>query len=331
MAPLGLTLACWDYDRTRALREGRVAPQGVRLNYLTLPPEEIFFRMTRAREFDVAEMSLSSYVLTRADAEPAPFIAIPVFPSRAFRHSCIFVNTAKGIRVPGDLCGRRIGVPEYQMTAAVWIRGILAEHHGVPIDSIRYVTGGLEEPGRSEKLPLSLPDTIAIESVAEGQTLSDLLIRGEIDALYTARTPAAFTRGAPEIARLFADPEAVERQYFEATAIFPIMHVVVLRTDVYDANPWLAQELFKAFEAAKVEAQDALLETAALKYMMPWGVLGMERAQRLMGKEFWPYGLPPNRRTLETFLRYSHDQGLAVSRYAPEELFAPETLASYTV
>lgn len=330
MTPRALSLACWDYDRTRALREGRIGPQGVDLRYLSLPPEETFFRMARSREFDAAEMSLSSFVLTRDDDHP-PFVAIPVFPSRAFRHSCIFVNVTSGIRQAENLRGKRVGVPEYQMTAAVWIRGIMAEHHGVPVDGVRYLTGGLEEPGRVEKLPLSLPDGIHVEPIPEGRTLSDMLARGEIDALYTTRTPSTFARGAPEVARLFPDPRRVEREYFETTRIFPIMHVVVLRTDVYEASPWLAQELFKAFDDAKAEAQHALRETSALKHMLPWGPVEAEAVQELMGEDFWPYGLQPNQHVLETFLRYSHEQGLAARRYAPDELFAPETLESYVV
>lgn len=330
MTPRALSLACWDYDRTRALREGRVGPQGVDLRYLSLPPEETFFRMARSREFDAAEMSLSSYVLTR-DGDHPPFVAIPVFPSRAFRHSCIFVNVASGIEQAGDLRGKRVGVPEYQMTAAVWIRGIMAEHHGVPVEGVRYVTGGLEEPGRVEKLPLSLPEAIHVEPIPEGRTLADMLARGEIDALYTTRTPSTFARGTSEVARLFPDPRRVERAYFETTRIFPIMHVVVLRADVYEASPWLAQELFKAFDAAKTEAQRALHETSAIKHMLPWGPVDAEAVEELMGEDFWPYGLRPNRHVLETFLRYSHEQGLAARRYTPEELFAPETLEAYVV
>jgi 4,5-dihydroxyphthalate decarboxylase len=325
-----IALACGDYDRTRALRDGRVHVQGVDLTYLALSPEETFFRMLHHGEFEAAEMSLSSYVLTLAHEEPR-FVALPVFPSRAFRHSCIFTNTAAAIDDPADLRGRLIGVPEYQMTAAVWIRGILAEHHGLPVDAVRYRTGGLERPGRAEKLPLSLPPGVDVAPIPPGRTLSEMLVAGDIEALYTARPPSPFVQGAPEVRRLFADAEAVEREYVARTGIFPVMHVVVLRCDVAEAHPWLAGELTKAFEASRRLASEALRNSAALAHMDPWLVFGQERARALMGDDFWPYGLEPNRHVLETFVRYSHEQGLAARRFSVEELFAPQTLESYVI
>jgi 4,5-dihydroxyphthalate decarboxylase len=327
VSKLKLTLACWNYDRTRALVDGRVRPDGVDVNYLNIPVEETFFRMLRHREFDAAEMSLSSYVLSLFHPD-RPFIAIPVFPSRFFRHSCIYVHTGSGITAPADLVGKKVGIPEYQMTAAVWIRGILADEYGVAVDSVVYHTGGQEEPGRPEKLPIELPPAIRVERIGPDQTLSSMLARGEIDALYTARTPSTFRSGDAAVKRLFEDFPAVERQYFRATNIFPIMHTVVVRREVYERHPWVAQSLYKAFCIAQREAYADLAETAALKTMLPWLTAHVEETRQAMGDDFWPYGIDRNRRTLATFLRYSHDQGLAQALLEPERLFAPETLES---
>jgi 4,5-dihydroxyphthalate decarboxylase len=323
-------MGCWNYDRTRALLEERVRPDGIDLNYLALPVEETFFRMLRHSEFDVAEMSLSSYALSLFQPE-SPFIAIPVFPSRVFRHSCIFVHAGSGIREPKDLVGKRVGTPEYQMTAAVWIRGILADEYGVPVNSVTYCTGGVEEPGRSEKLKLSLPRDIRIEPIGPNQTLSSMLARGDIDALYTARMPSTFRSGSAAVKRLFDDAAAVERDYFRRTRIFPIMHTVVIRRDVFERHPWVAQSLFKAFCAAQRETYDDLYETSALKMMLPWLTAHVEDTRREMGDDFWPYGFEPNRETLATFLRYSHEQGLSRQRLDPQQLFAPETLESFKI
>ena len=330
MSKLRLTLACWNYDRTRALLEERVQPDGIDLNYLNIPVEETFFRMLRHKEFDVAEMSLSSYVLSLFQPDP-PFIAIPAFPSRFFRHSCIYVHAGSGIKEPGDLIGKKIGTPEYQMTAAVWIRGILSDEYSVPVNSATYFTGGEEEPGRTEKLPLDLPPDIRVERIGPDQTLSSMLARGDIDALYTARMPSSFRSGGGTVKRLFDDFPAVERGYFHRTGIFPIMHTVVVRRDVYDRNPWVAQSLYKAFRAAQQETYADLSETAALKTMLPWLTAHVEETRRDMGDDFWPYGVGPNHTALTTFLRYSFEQGLAKRLLQPEQLFARETLESFTI
>src|SRR3954453_14041898 len=219
MSKLRLSLACWNYDRTRALMDRTVQPDGIELNYLDLPVEETFFRMIRHREFDVAEMSLSSYTVSLF-REPAPFIAIPVFPSRMFRHASIYVNANAGIATPRDLVGKRIGTPEFQMTAPVWIRGILAEHYGVPVDSVTYFTGGQEEPGRSEKQKLDLPASIRVQPIGEKQTLSRMLAEGEIDALHTARMPSTCSPTGRPVRRLFDNYKDVEREYYAKTGIF---------------------------------------------------------------------------------------------------------------
>ena len=323
-------MACWNYDRTRALFDGRVRPEGIDLNCLDLPVEETFFRMLRHREFDVAEMSLSSYVLSLFEPDP-PFIAVPVFPSRAFRHSGIFVNARSGIREPKDLIGRKIGMPEYQLTACVWIRGLLAEHYGVPHTNVTYVTGGQEEPGRLEKVRLHLPPEIRLEAIGPTQTLAAMLADGDLDAIYAPRTPSTFHSRPDAVRRLFGDVMAVERDYFRQTRIFPIMHTLVIRRDVYERDRWVAQSLCKAFRAAQQATYDELIETSALKMMLPWLVAHVEDTRRDLGHDYWPYGLEPNRGTLETFLRYSHDQGLARTLLSPEQLFAPESMESFRI
>jgi 4,5-dihydroxyphthalate decarboxylase len=325
-----LSLACWNYDRTRALMDGSVQPDGIELTYLELPVEETFFRMVRHREFDVAEMSLSSYTVSLF-REPQPFVAIPVFPSRFFRHSCIYVNASAGIREPRDLVGKRVGTPEYQMTAPVWIRGILADRYGVPVDSVTYCTGGEEEPGRVEKQKLDLPVRIRVQPIGANQTLARMLAEGEVDALHTARMPSTFRAGDGRVRRLFEDYKAVEQQYFRDTGIFPIMHTVVIRREVYEQNRWVAQALFKAFVEAQRRTYDDLYVTAALKAMLPWLTAHVEEARALMGEDYWSYGFAPNRATLATFLRYHHEQGLSPRLLTPEALFAPETMEAFRI
>jgi 4,5-dihydroxyphthalate decarboxylase len=327
---LRLTFSCWDYDRTRALADGRVKPDGIDLVFLMQPVEETFFRMLRYREFDCSEMSLSSYTASLNSDDP-PFIAIPAFPSRFFRHSCIFVSTKSGIRKPEELKGKRIGVPEYQMTAPVWIRGILSDDYGVKVTDVEHFSGGEEEPGRDEKLKLNLPASIRVKPIGPTQTLSQMIAAGEIDALVTARAPSTFATQPDKVQRLFPDYVQQEKQYYRRSKIFPIMHTVVIRRDVYHKNPWVAQSLYKAFVAAKAKALELYHQTAAMPAMLPWFVAHVEDTRREMGDDWWPYGLAPNRHVLDTFLRYHHEQGLSKRRIAPEELFAKETLETYKV
>ena len=321
MARLPISLACGPYDRTRALADGRVEIDGVDLRYIHLEPEEIFFRMLNYGEFDAAEMSLSTYLLTHlADG---PFIAIPVFPSRMFRHTSVYVNGAAGIDKPQDLMGKTVGVAEYQLTANVWIRGILADHYGVPVESVKYRTGGLNTPGRHEKFSVNLPPEIAIAPVAEGQTLSGLLAAGEIDAIYSPRAPESF--GGPSVRRLFDDSRAEEERYYSETGIFPIMHVLVIHRRVYESNRWIAREMVKAFTAAKDIAFAELRRTVALSISLPWVREEFESTVERMGPDFWAYGIEPNRTVLSSFIRYAHAQGLIDTTPEPEDLFAPET------
>jgi 4,5-dihydroxyphthalate decarboxylase len=328
MGALRLSLGCWDYDRVRPLMDGRVRPEGIDLNFLNMIVEETFFRMLRNREFDVSEMSMSSYVVSLQKPEK-PFVAIPVFPSRFFRHSSIYVSAKSGIRAPKDLIGKRIGNPEYQMTAPVWIRGILSEHYGVPVDGVTYLTGGEESPGRSEKLKLDLPESIRVERIGPDQTLAAMLRDGEIDALYTARKPSTYD--GETVSRLFPNFVEVEQAYFRDTGIFPIMHVIAIRRDVYEENRWVAMNLFQAFKQAQAICYEGLRETAALKGMLPWFNAHVEEAFEMMGEDFWPYGFEKNRETLATFLRYHHEQGLSKRLVEPEEMFAPETLEEFVI
>jgi 4,5-dihydroxyphthalate decarboxylase len=263
--------------------------------------------------------------------EPRPFIAIPIFPSRFFRHNSIYINAAAGIREPKDLIGKRIGTPEFQMTAPVWIRGILSEHYGVPIDSVTYCTGGEEEPGRGEKIKLDLPPNIRVQPIGPTQTLAAMLDSGEIDALHTARMPSTFAGKRGNVRRLFPSFREVEQQYFRDTGIFPIMHAIVIRRDVYEQNRWIAQALFKAFVEAQKQAYADLYVTAALKAMLPWLTDHVEEARALMGDDYWSYGFARNRATLATFLRYHHEQGLSKRLLTPEELFAPEAMESFRI
>jgi hypothetical protein len=326
---LHLTLACSDYDRTRALRDGRVTPDGVELNYLPLKIEETFFRMLRHREFDVAEMSMSSYVVSLVSEDPW-LVAIPVYPSRSFRHAHVAVRRDR-VTQPSDLPGKSVGTPEFQLTACVWIRGILADHHGVPVESVRYRTAGLETPDRPEKLGLDLPPDIDVAPLDKGLSLSEALARGEIDAIQAPREPSSLLRGEPDVGRLWPDFRPVEEAYLAETGIFPIMHVIVLRRELHEHHPWLAGSLQKAFTRSRDLAYAALEDVGALATSLPWQQAEVARTRELLGEDWWSYGLEANRHVLDTFLRYHHDQGLSHRRVTPDELFAPSALEAFAI
>ena len=330
MSKLRLTLSCWSYDRVRPLADGRVHAEGIDLNFLDHMVEETFFRMLRYQEFEVAELSLSSYAISLF-RDPQPFIAIPVFPSRMFRHSCIFVSTEAGIREPKDLAGLRTAAPEYQLTAPVWSRGIMADEFGVRVEQCPHFTGGQEQPNRDEKLKLELPPAFRVTPIPAGKTLSRMLADGEIDVLHSPRMPSTLHSEPAKVKRLFDPYVEVERDYYRRTKIFPIMHTVAIRRDVYAANRWIAMSLYKAFVEAQRICYRELYETAALRNMLPWMIAEIEMLKRDMGDDWWPYGFAPNRPTLETFLRYHHEQGLSKRRLDPAELFAPETLESFKI
>lgn len=331
MTKLRLSYAStYDYDRTRALADGTVRPDGIDLNFMVLPTiEDVFWRTARYQDFETSEFSFQSYLVSRASkrGDTLPLIAIPVFPSRVFRHSAIFVNAHAGIEEPEDLKGKTVGVPEYQMTAATWVRGILQHEYGVhPEDVHAWRTGGLEQPGRVEKLKLNLPEGVTVEPIPTDRTLNDMLDKGEIDALVTARMPSSFVEGSPNVRRLFEDYPAVEKEYYKKTGIFPIMHAVVIRRDIYDSNRWVARNLQRAFEEAKNLALEQAYEGGVLKYSMPWMVHAIEEQRTLFGEDLWPYGVEKNVETIEALSQYSYEQGLSERKVDVEELFAPETL-----
>ena len=322
VAKLRLTLACGDYDRTRPLVDGTVQPEGVELNTLLLPPEDMFYRMGRFREFDVSEFSCSSYTVLRGRG--ADLLAIPVFPSRMFRHSSIYVHSGAGITAPADLRGKRAGVPKYHMTAAVWIRGMLEDEYGVAPQDLWWFEGG--EGQRVKEVDIELPPSIRKEPVPGDRVLGDMLAAGDLDLFIGARMPKAFAVGSPGIRRLFPNYREVEQAYFRKTGLFPIMHTVVIREDLAQAYPWLPHSLYKAFCQAKALALEKLGEAAALTHALPWLLAELEGTRALMGPDPWPYGVAANRKTLETLARYTFDQGLAPKRLRVEEMFPASLL-----
>jgi|SRR5579884_1515914 len=325
MNRLQLTFATAPYDRTLPLFDGRVRPEGIDLNVLLLRYEDTFWRMLRHTEFDASEMSLSSYIMSK---ELGPdLIAIPIFLSRVFRHSSIYVNTRAGIDKPSDLRGKNVGVPEYQMTAALWIRGILQDEYGVRPQEVHWFNGGLDEPGRVEKLKLNLPPEIRLTSIDPDKTLNNMLVAGELDAIITARPPSSFLMQDPAVRRLFQDYKSEEIAYWRKTRIFPPMHCVAIRRDVYERNRWIAQSLYKAFVEAKKYCSVDLMFDGHLRYALPFLHAAVDEHREVFGDtDPWAYGVTANRHIIETATRYSHEQGLTSRRYAIEELFAPETL-----
>ncbi len=323
MANLPVVFAAGDYDRTRDLQRGTVRPEGIDLLYVPLEPEEIFWRMLQYQDFDASELTMSGYV-TLVGQGDCPFVAIPAFLSRTFRHGCIFVNSQANVREPADLRGRRVGVPDYHMTAALWIRGMLEHDYGVRAADCEWVQGGLQEPGRRERVHYELPPEIRLRTVID-TTLDAMLVAGEIDALLTARMPPSMLRRDPRVRRLFPDYKAVERDYYARTGFFPIMHCVALRRSVYEAHPWVAANLMKALETSKRRALERAYDCNALVYTVPWLIPELEQTAQLMGPDPWPYGVAPNRPALEAMCQYAHEQGLTARRVAVDELFTPNT------
>jgi 4,5-dihydroxyphthalate decarboxylase len=324
---LRVTLACGATDRTMPLITGDVRPAGIDLTFLPMYPEEVFWRMTRHAEFDAAEMSLSSYLLRRSRGDDA-LLAIPVFTSRMFRHSCIWIRNDAGIESPADLKGKRMGVPEYQVTAAVWIRGFLSDDYDVKPSDLQWFSGGMYQPGREEKLPISIPG-LDMRAIRPDQTLSQMLEDGEIDAILGPRPPSNFP--GPKTRRLFPNFRQVEADYFKRTGVFPIMHTVVLRRDLLEREPWVARNLYDAFVQAKARVMHQLTEPVALHATLPWQIAEVEETRALMGDDYWPYGLNANRTTIETLIRYSCEQGLAQRSVPVDDLFAPSTRDDYRI
>ena len=295
------------------------------LNWVSLPSPETFWRMIQFEEFDASELSCANYFVLRSRGDTR-FVAIPIFPSRTFRHSAVYVNPRAGIREPGDLKGKRVGVAEYPMTAAVWVRAFLQHDYGVRPTDVTWVTGGLEEAGRRDRVPVS-PRGVRIEPAPPDRSLVQMLEDGEIDALVSVSTPSTLRAGSPNVARLFPDYPAVEADYYQRTGLFPIMHTLVLRREVYERHPWAAVSLFKAFSEAKEAAIERMLDTDSLSVTLAWSVGYAEQEQALLGPDIWPYGFEKNRRTLEALKTYLGEQGLLDSDFALEEVFAPSTLS----
>jgi 4,5-dihydroxyphthalate decarboxylase len=323
MVEVPITIACGNYDRTRAIKDGRVRVDGCAVTYLPLYPEEIFHRAFKFQEFDVSELSFSSYIRT---VETSAYIGIPAFVSRIFRHSGIYIRTDAGIKTPVDLRGKRIGLPEYQITAVVWMRGMMQHQYGVKPNEIHWRNGGQEEPGRGERTPLKPIPGLDLKPLGPGETLVDLLRKGELDALFTARAPSSFINGEPHIARLFPDTRAAERDYFKQTGLFPIMHLVGIKRKLVEQYPWLATSVYKAFLEAKALAMIDLRDVNALMVTLPWLEAETNETIAVMGQDFWKYGVDENRPEIEALTQYAYEQGLTERKVGVEELFARPTL-----
>jgi 4,5-dihydroxyphthalate decarboxylase len=322
MSKLNLTLACWDYDRTRPLIDGRVQAEGIDLEIKVLRPREIFPRMIEHKEFGVSELSLSSYVTLKGRGI-CPFVAVPVALSKIFRHSCIYVRTDAGIWTPQDLRGKRVGTTNLASTGTVFMNGMLQHDYAVAPEDMHWFIGGLDAPSPRPLIPLNLPKMEKIDFLSEGQTLEDMLENGELEALFAIQIPSIFQKGSPRITRLFPNYKEVEQDYYRRTRIFPIMHTVVIRDDVYREHPWVARSIFRAFCEARDLAVNGLHDTDALRLTLPWLISHVEETWQVLGKDFWSYGLESNRPALEAIGRYVYEQGLSPRMVKPDELFAP--------
>jgi len=317
---MDLNIAFWDYDRTRPLMDGRVPISGINPNITVLRPREIFPRMIQDQEFHAAEMSLASYVILKA-RNRCPFVGIPVMLSKIFRHDCIYVRPDAGIKEPADLRGKRVGLPQYSSTAGVFIKGLVQHEYGVPPSEIDWFMGGQDTPAPAPLVPLDLPPEINLEFIAEDKTLEGMLAAGELDALFATYIPNMFLSGSPKIARLFPKFEKVEKDYYQRTKIFPVMHTVVIREDLYREYPWIASSLYDAFSEAKDLAVERLYDTDALALTLPFLIEHVEESWRTFGTDYWAYGVEPNRPALEALTQYVVDQGLARRVVSTNELF----------
>ncbi|HUI14979.1 MAG TPA: ABC transporter substrate-binding protein [Xanthobacteraceae bacterium] len=324
MADVPVTIACGNYDRTRAIRDGTVKVEGCDVTYLPLYPEEIFHRAFKFQEFDISELSFSSYIRTVA-AGTSAYIGVPAFVSRIFRHSGIYIRKGAGIEKPQDLRGKRIGVPEYQITAVVWMRGLMQHEYGVAPSEIHWHSGGQEQPGRHERTPLKPIPGLDLQPIGEDRTLVGMLRAGELDALFTARAPSSFLAGEPHIARLFPDTRAAEQAYYEKTRLFPIMHLIGIRKTLAGKYPWLATSVYKAFCEAKARAVIDLRDVNALMVTLPWLEAETRETSAIMGEDFWKYGVAENLPEIEALSQYIYEQGLADRKVKVEELFHPSS------
>ena len=321
MPALPLRLACWNYDRTRPLIDGRVKPEGIDLAIDLMRPQQAFAKLLEPSDYAVAEMSFSSYIGLAAQAD-CPMVAIPVMLSKMFRHDCIYVRRDAGIKTPADLRGKRVGTIRYASTGIVYIKGFLEHDYGVRAEDIHWFIGGLEEPVKSVRPP-NAPHDVQVTLVPETRTLDELMAAGEIDAMLVLQLPPSFLRGEPHIARLFPDFKQVEIDYYRRTGIFPVMHTVAIRRSVYDKDPWVAQSLYDAFLGARDIALHGLYDTDALHLTLPFLIEHVEEAQRVFGADFFSYGLAANRVSIAALCQYLREQHLTDHLVAPETLFAP--------
>jgi 4,5-dihydroxyphthalate decarboxylase len=332
MNPLPLTLALGPYDQTRDVTDGTVPIEGILLRTLNLPIEEIFYRFILHREWDMSEMSMGKYIALRSQGDTS-ITALPVFVSRAFRHSMLYVKAGSSIQKPEHLTGKRIGVPEWAQTAGIYARGYLSDYLGLDLKTMEWVQAGVNQPGRSEKVSLTLPPGIRYRN-APDKSLNDMLLAGEIDAVMSARPPSALGHG---VVRLMPDYQAAEEQYFRDTQIFPIMHALVIKTAVLDAHPWVAMNVYKAFLQAKAQSMARLADITASHAPMAWLADYASRMKQIFGDDYYPYGIGPeqggqiNRSTLDAFCRYGYEQGVCQRRLSVDELFAANVLGSFKV
>ena len=325
MPDIQLSLAISYYDHVSDVLRGRVRAEGISLTVLELPLEEVFFRTVHFAEFDVAEFSMGKYVSLVAAGDP-PYVAIPVFPSRVFRQSAFYVATRAGIRDAKDLAGRRVGIPEWAQTASIYARAYLQHQCGVPLRDVRWVQAGVNQAGRAEKVDLELPEGVAIERIRD-RSLNEMLLAGDLDAIVSAREPDAFVAGDARIARLWPDTHALEEKYYRETGIFPIMHAILIKRTTLDRHPWIAMNLFTAFDQAKANAQLHLSRAITSRVPFPGAYHAVAAARRVFGQDPWPYGIEPNRRTLDAFLQFAQEQGVTSRRVQVEELFPRELSA----
>lgn len=323
MGPLSLSLACDLNTVTRPVQTGEVTPEGIDLNLLAITDvNDLFRRMIRHGEFDAAEMSMSSFLMAKDQGTPA-WVGLPVFVSRVFRHGFIFVNDDAGIEDPADLRGKRVGVPSYSMTSALWARGIVENEYGVAPTEMRWVQRRGQGTDEGDPLTLSLPGGLDLEAKPPDRTLSGMLADGTIDALFSSSVPASYD--GETVRRLFPDYRRVEESYYERTGLFPIMHLLVVREDVYEGNEWIATELTRTFTEAKERALSVLDSTSRRRIAVPWIYEHIERVQEVLGEDYWPYGVEANYDVLDEMTRYSHEQGLTSEKLSVDDLFAPNT------
>jgi len=330
MSGLKLNFSCGLYDRTQPLFDGRVKPEGIDLNYIPLEPEELFWRMAQYSEFDVSEFSLAAFNILHGQGDKR-FIGIPVFPSRMFRHSAIFINTKSGIKKPEDLRGKRVGVPDYTMTAPVWIRGLLEHEYGVKATEMNWLIGGLNKPGRKQRVRVDWPKELKMEDIGNERTLSNMLAAGEIDALIGARQPQCFDDGVANVEPLWKNAHEAELEYYKKTKLFPIMHLIVIKRSIYEQNPWVAVSLYKAFQQAKEMVQKSIYTLAAARYMIPGVEKLYKRITEVMGEDYWSYGYNANKHVLDTFNSYAKEQFMIPNTFDTKELFCPSVLSMHTI